>query len=84
MPREAAFDKSRRYLTEGRLTVRRVNKAEVVAWCRGTDRFHRCGWSADSGWWCSCEAKGACSHLLALQSVVPIPPGGGLTEGRTG
>ena len=71
MPRENALAKSHRYLAEGRLTVRRVNKAEVVAWCRGTDRFHRLGWSPDSGWWCTCPAVGACSHLLALQSVVP-------------
>jgi hypothetical protein len=75
MARESAFDKGRRYLVEGRLTVRRVNKAEVTAWCKGTDRFHRLGWSSDTGWWCSCDAKGTCSHLLALQSVVPLPSG---------
>jgi hypothetical protein len=77
MGREDARTKSLRYLGEGRLTVRRVNKAEVLAWCRGTDRFHRCGWSPDSGWWCDCPAVTPhCSHLLALQAVVPIPPGG--------
>jgi hypothetical protein len=75
MAREDAQTKARRLLGEGRLTIRRVNKAEVVGWCRGTDRFHRLGWSADGGWWCSCEARGSCSHLLALQSVVTIPPG---------
>ncbi len=73
MPREDARTKSTRLLTEGRLIVRRVSKAEILAWCRGTDRLHRLGWTPGDGWWCNCEAKGPCSHLLALQSVVPIP-----------
>ena len=75
--REDARTKGLRCLTESRLTIRRVNKAEVVAWCRGRDRFHRLGWTPDAGWWCTCPAVGACSHLLALQSVVLIPPGRG-------
>jgi uncharacterized Zn finger protein len=68
--RENAEAKGRRYLVEGRLTVERVDAAEIRATCRGSGGVHRLGWRQDSGWLYTCPARGRCSHLVALQLVV--------------
>lgn len=70
MPREDARTKGLRYLTEGRLTVTRVNGDDVEAVCRGGGEFFRCGHDRKSSrWYCDCPAKTRCSHLWALQTV---------------
>lgn len=81
MPREAADQKARRYLTEGRLTVTRVepfyrdrapsatDRLRVEATCRGSGQVYRLGYDG-AVWWCDCPALSRrCAHLLALQLV---------------
>jgi hypothetical protein len=75
--RENAAAKARRYLSEGRLIVERVDRHGVVATCRGDGALHRCRWEPSTGWWCSCPARGRCSHLLALGAVVAVDMAGG-------
>jgi hypothetical protein len=70
--RETATSKARRYLTEGRLIIEHINPGEVTATCRGDGTLHRLGWRPSTGWWCTCEARGRCSHLLALGSVTAV------------
>lgn len=72
--RENIATKGRRYLIEGRLTIRYVGVNRIAAHCRGTEETHTLGFDED--WACSCPAKGRCSHLVALQLVAPrlAPP----------
>jgi hypothetical protein len=70
--RENATTKARRYLTEGRLIINKLEPAGVTATCRGDGQIHLLGWRPDQGWWCTCPARGTCSHLLALRSVVAL------------
>ena len=75
--RENARTKGLRLLTEGRLTVERVdNEARViVAHCRGdSGDVYPLGYHPRTGWLCRCEARGRCSHLWALQTVTVKPP----------
>lgn len=67
MAREDVEAKGRRYLAEGRLVVTLAGGAMIEARCRGTGAVHRLGF--DMGWWCTCPARGRCSHLVALQLV---------------
>lgn len=68
--RERAAAKGRRYLTDGRLTIRAMDGRTIEATCRGDSGTHTLGWHA-GGWWCSCPARrGRCSHLVALRLVV--------------
>ena len=70
MPREAAHDKGRRYLTEGRLLLTTVTDHTIDARCRGDGQMHKLGWNHADRWWCSCEARtDRCSHLVALRLV---------------
>ncbi len=77
MPREAAPDKARRYLSESRLRVLYVKPTDprIRATCRGDGETYRCGYSLPpQGWWCECPAKTVdCSHLLALRLVCETP-----------
>lgn len=68
---ENAQTKARRYLTEGRLVVSIVHANRVRATCRGDGRIYELDVDHDV-WSCSCEARGRCSHLLALGSVIAI------------
>lgn len=68
MPREDATTKGRRYVSEGRLVVQEVTPARIRAVCRGSGTVHLLGWGRGS-WWCSCPARGLCSHLVALRLV---------------
>lgn len=74
MPRENAEAKGRRYLTEGRLLVRFAGPQGIRAICRGNGEFYRVGYER-GGWWCTCPAKGRCSHLIALMLVTVRPRG---------
>ena len=67
--RENIESKGRRYLIEGRLSVRRLEPNRIVAACRGTEETHRLGYE-HGDWFCTCPARGRCSHLVALQLVV--------------
>lgn len=70
MTREDIEAKGRRYLVEGRLTVEAVAPAGVRARCRGGGAIYRLGYDVERGeWFCSCLARGRCSHLVALQLV---------------
>ena len=67
--RESVPAKGRRLLTEGRLIVLEVSRGRVSATCRGdSGAIYRVGHDG-SGWSCTCEAKGRCSHLVALMLV---------------
>ncbi|MGY1845529.1 hypothetical protein [Modestobacter sp. SYSU DS0875] len=75
MTRENAAAKGRRYLTEGRLTVRSANRAGgVVAIVRGDNGLlYRAEWVRDCGWTCNCPARSdQCAHLVALRLVTVV------------
>lgn len=70
---EGAPAKARRYLTEGRLSVLRVDRKIIQAQCRGDGQTYACGWYTGR-WRCSCEARtDQCAHLRALRLVVDRP-----------
>ena len=70
MPREAAPDKAKRYLSESRLRVVYVKPPQIRATCRGGGQTYRLGFDPSKGWFCNCEAMTRnCSHLLALRLV---------------
>ncbi len=68
-------DKALRLLTSGRLIVREVGTAShpgrIVAECRGdSGAIYKLGYDANAEQWrCTCEARGECSHLIALKLV---------------
>jgi uncharacterized Zn finger protein len=68
--RENAEAKGRRYLTEGRLTLERVDASGVRATCRGGGVIYDVAWAPGDGWSCSCPARGRCAHRVALELVV--------------
>lgn len=81
MARETADDKARRLLQERRLEVIRVDpeKRIVHARVRGDEGLYDLGYDPhDDQWRCTCEAsvkfRRRCSHLRALQLIVPKPP----------
>jgi hypothetical protein len=73
--RENASEKGRRYVSEGRLVIRQLDEegGVVVADCRGDGAIYSLGFD-DRGWWCSCEARGRCAHLIALGLVTAMVP----------
>jgi hypothetical protein len=73
--RETIAAKGARYLVEGRLIVRTVDEHAGVleADCRGNGSVYALG-RDDSGWFCSCPARGDCAHLEALRRVVAVEP----------
>jgi hypothetical protein len=76
--RENATAKANRILAEGRLVVRELDEygGTVTADCRGDAAVHSLGRDEAGRWFCSCKARGRCSHLLALGSVVAVEPRG--------
>ncbi|SDP46270.1 hypothetical protein SAMN05660199_03953 [Klenkia soli] len=74
MTRESTFAKGRRLLTEGRLNVRSVTAAEIVAVCRGDSaEVYAAGWAPGPGWTCTCPARTTeCAHLVALRLVTVV------------
>lgn len=73
MSREDASTKARRLLAEGRVRVLAASETEthISAEVRGDSAsVYTCGYEADAGgWWCSCPARSACSHTLALKLI---------------
>ena len=46
----------------------------VKAKCRGdSGEVYQLGYDPRRAWYCTCPAKGVCSHLVALQLVVVLP-----------
>jgi uncharacterized Zn finger protein len=74
-PRENAAAKARRLLTEGRVTITRVDGSAVDAIVRGDSGFHLVQHRPGS-WTCPCDAVGAlCSHVKAVRLVTaPVGP----------
>jgi uncharacterized Zn finger protein len=73
--RENYAAKARRYLVEGRLTVRRADPLTITATCRGDSaEIYRVGY-ADGVWYCHCPAIGRCAHMAALMLVSVRPTG---------
>jgi uncharacterized Zn finger protein len=73
MPRESAEAKGRRYLTDGRLIITRVDETGVTATCRGMGEVYNVSYRR-GGWMCECPARGRCAHLVALMLVTVAPP----------
>jgi uncharacterized Zn finger protein len=70
MPREGAEAKGKRYVCEGRLTIRLVNGEEIRATAKGDGELYELGLAPGRGWFCSCPAvTDQCSHLKALRLV---------------
>jgi uncharacterized Zn finger protein len=67
--RESAAAKGARYLTEGRLTLLRVDQDRVAAKVRGDGAVYSITWTSSEGWRCTCPAYRTCAHVLALQAV---------------
>ena len=74
MTREPPAVKARRYLGEARLTVTAVKDDLVIATCRGQGEQYDLGHHPARGWWCTCPARGTCTHLTALQTVTVRRP----------
>lgn len=75
--RENALAKGRRYVAEGRLVIRELDEEAgfARAECRGDGAIWALGYEkGDRGWWCSCPARGRCSHLYALGFVSALEP----------
>jgi hypothetical protein len=70
--RENVQAKGRRYLTEGRLIVERVDAAGIRAICRGMGAVYTLGYENER-WYCICPARDTCAHLTALQLVTRRP-----------
>lgn len=69
--RESAADKAQRLLTEGRVTIRRVDDRGVMADVRGDSGVHSVLFDPRAEMWsCDCEARGRCSHIQAVTAVV--------------
>jgi uncharacterized Zn finger protein len=82
--RENIDTKGRRLLTEGRVQIVEVGPLAISALVRGdSGEVYTTGWVGD--WACTCEARGRCSHLVALQLVTtaPKPTGGTFPTGPT-
>lgn len=72
--RENVETRGRRYLVEGRLTLMTLNmhRGIITARCVGRGQTHHLGYNA-SGYWCDCEARSRCAHLVALELVTEKP-----------
>jgi uncharacterized Zn finger protein len=72
---ENAHAKGRRYASEGRLTIRELDEHAgiVMGDCRGDGATYVVG-RDESGWFCSCPARGRCAHMIAVGLVVAVEP----------
>jgi len=79
---ETKTEKARRYLAEGRVSIReRSVNGYTLAYVRGdSGDLHACGYdpARQPHWRCTCQAwrlsrsHPDCSHLIALKLVAPI------------
>jgi uncharacterized Zn finger protein len=75
VPREAAFEKGRRLLIEGRVRMLMVRDEdrEVSAEVRGDSaKVYAVSYDPVSGWFCSCQGYATCSHVRAVMLVVVV------------
>jgi len=73
VPREDAFQKSRRLLAAGAVSIVRHDQDGTLALVKGdTAGIHVVRY--DGSWTCDCQAVDMCSHGLAVSAVCP-PPG---------
>jgi uncharacterized Zn finger protein len=73
--RENAAVKARRLLTEGRVTITRVDGRDVEAVVRGDSAMSYTVRHADGSWTCTpCPARGRCSHTMAIMLVTQPRP----------
>jgi hypothetical protein len=73
---ENVSTKARRLLTEGRVRILEAHEDDgvVSAAVRGdSGRVYTTSYDA-SGWFCTCSARGRCSHVQAVQLVVVVEP----------
>lgn len=70
--KENAATKSRRLLIESRVLIRRVDDRGVLAAVRGDSGAIRTVVYEGGHWSCDCEARGRCSHVLAVAAVVVV------------
>jgi uncharacterized Zn finger protein len=66
MAGESIEAKAVRLLAEQRVHVTRVEGATVEATVHGDHGRYEAGFDSVRGWYCSCPALGACSHLRAV------------------
>jgi hypothetical protein len=66
--RENYQRKGERYVSEGRLSVLRVDSAGIRATCRGSGVVYELGYE-NGRWHCSCPAFSECAHLHSLKLV---------------
>lgn len=76
--KENAEQKARRYLVEGRLTIKRVDRETgwIIASARGETGSYDLGFDpSKQEWRCTCATprKTQCSHIRALRLVVDQP-----------
>lgn len=71
MARENAAAKARRYLSEGRVVLTRVDHDRAAAVVRGDGRLHHVSVRGPE-WACTCEARSRCSHMIAVGLVVAV------------
>jgi uncharacterized Zn finger protein len=75
--RENVQTKAHRLLKEGRITVHRVGDGSriIYAQARGDSaHIYDLGYDPrNQGWRCTCEARGECSHLVALKLITLEP-----------
>ena len=48
-----------------------VDGSTIRGTCRGAGAVYRLGF--DGSWWCTCDARSLCSHLVAAQLVCRVP-----------
>lgn len=70
--RENARTKARRLLVEGRVLIRYVGPQGIRAFVRGDSASMREVTYSGGLWDCPCEARGTCSHILAVQTVTLV------------
>ena len=66
--RESVEREGRRYLTEGRLIIERVDGGGIRATCRGGGAIYSLRYENER-WHCDCPAVCRCAHLVALMLV---------------
>ena len=76
--RESAYQKSRRYLLEGRVVLTQVTPQRVDAFVRGDGTVYTSSYHGGT-WTCSCPSRTVeCCHLRAVRLVtapdLPPPP----------
>jgi hypothetical protein len=75
--RQKTHDTARRFLAEGRLTIRQASHTNgVVAHVRGDSGLtYRAQWSPDLGWLRNCVTRtDQCTHLIALRLITDTKP----------